>query len=95
MAKTHLTSGERLRTYEAIFLLNQSFHLIVCRLSDLGKLRIFNPTVLYELRALTQEMQTEINHHLLEKLNEVENKDWHSFGKVRTRKTRSAANRGK
>lgn len=88
MARTHLTSGERLQAYEAIFLLNQQFHLIVCRLSDLGKLRTFNPTILYELKELTQEMQAEINHHLLEKLSEVENKDWHSFGKVRARRNK-------
>ena len=87
MAKTHLTSGERLRTYEAIFLLNQAFHLIVCRLSDLSKLRTFNPTILYELKALTQEMQAEINTYLCEKLHDVELEDWYSFGKVRARKT--------
>ena len=86
MANSHLTSGERLRIYEAIFRLNRSFHLIVCRLSELGKFRSFNPRTLAELRGLTQEMQVEINHQLLAKLNLIEADDWHAFGKVRIRR---------
>lgn len=92
MAKTHLTSGERLRVYDAIFRVNRSFHLIISRLSDLDKLRMFEPKTLAELRALTQEMQVEINHHLLENLTEVEHKDWHSFGKARVRRQTQTQN---
>ena len=86
MANSHLTSGERLRIYEAIFRLNRSFHLIVCRLSELGKFRSFNSKKLAELRGLTQEMQVEINHQLLAKLNLIEADDWYIFGKVRIRR---------
>lgn len=86
MAKTHLTSGERLQVYDAVFQVNQHFHLIVCRLFELDRLKTFNPVILAELRTLTQEMQLEINHHLLERLGEVETADWHSFGKVRVQR---------
>ncbi|HEY6252472.1 MAG TPA: hypothetical protein VI685_21160, partial [Candidatus Angelobacter sp.] len=72
--------------YEAAFRLNRSFHFIVSRLSDLDKLGTFNTTILADLRALTQEMQVEINHHLLETMTAVEHKGWHSFGKVRVRR---------
>ncbi|HEY6351995.1 MAG TPA: hypothetical protein VI636_21580 [Candidatus Angelobacter sp.] len=89
MAKTHLTSGERLQVYAAVFRINRSFHFIVCRLIELRKFRRFNPKTLAELRAMTQEMQVEINHHLLERVTEVEHKDWHSFGKARASRNRS------
>jgi hypothetical protein len=86
MANSHLTSGERLQIYEAIFRLNRSFHLIVCRLSELGKFRSFNPRTLADLRGLIREMQVEINHHLISKLNTIEAEDWYTFGKVRIRR---------
>src|SRR5215467_2074456 len=86
MAKTHLTSGERLQIYDAVFQVNQHFHLIVCRLSGLDRLRAFNSKTLADLSALTQEMQLEINHHLLEALTQVEHNDWHNFGKVRAQR---------
>ena len=86
MAETNLTSGERLRVYQAVFRLNRSFHLIICRLLELGNFKIFrtsNPKKLAELRGLTQEMQVEINHQLLESLHGVEDEDWFRFGKTR------------
>jgi hypothetical protein len=86
MANSHLTSGERLQIYEAIFRLNRSFHLIICRLSELSKFRSFNPRTLAELRGLTREMQVEINHHLVSKLSTIEDEDWYTFGKVRIKR---------
>ncbi|HEY6253216.1 MAG TPA: hypothetical protein VI685_24945 [Candidatus Angelobacter sp.] len=88
MAKTHLTSGERLQVYQAVFQLNRSFHSIVCRLIDLRRFRSFNPQTLADLRSMTQEMQVEINHHLLERLTMLEDDDWHTFGKARIRRTK-------
>lgn len=66
-----------MQVYRALFLLNRSYHLIVCRLADLQELRIFSPTRLRELRGLTQEIQTETNFHL-----------WHRFGKIRNARDR-------
>jgi len=83
MAKTHLTSGERLQVYQALFQLNRSFHFIIRHLIDLRRFRTFNPKRLAELRGLTQEMQVEINSYVAERLHTVENEDWGSFGKVR------------
>ena len=84
MAGTHLSSGERLRIYQAIFRINQHFHLIVARLMELRDVRRpFNSRKLAELRLLTQEMQAEINCYLCEKLHDVELADWTGFGKVR------------
>src|SRR5215470_17347988 len=93
MANTHLTSGDRLQVYKALFLVNRSFHFIIWRLTDLRRFRTFNSKTLAELRGLTQEMQVEINSYLAERLHTVENEDWGSFGKVRVlRERRSAAN---
>lgn len=84
MAITHLTSAERVRIYEAIFQINQQFHLIVTRLIELRGVRhTFASKKLAELRILTQEMQAEINCYLCEKLHDVELADWGTFGKVR------------
>lgn len=73
----------------ASFRLNRSFHLIVTRLSDLDNVGSFNPKTLADLRSLTQEMQVEINHHLLETMTTVEHKDWHSFEKARIRRNKA------
>jgi len=83
MAKTHLTSGDRLRVYQAVFQLNRSFYFIVLHLIELRSFKTFNPKRLAELRGLTQEMQVEINSYLAERLHTIENEDWGSFGKVR------------
>src|SRR5215469_859002 len=83
MAESHLTSGERLRVYEALFLLNRSYHLITRRLSDLDETRIFSAQKLRELRGLTRELQTEVNHYFVGNLEGIESRDWFRFGKVR------------
>lgn len=83
MAASHLTSGERVRIYEALFLLNRSFQSVVRRLYDLDNTRIFNPQRLRELRGLTKELQSEANHYFVENLNGIEARDWFRFGKVR------------
>ena len=88
MATSHLTSGERLQVYEAIFRINRSFHFIVSHLIDLRRFRSFNRKTLADLRSMTQEMQVEINHHLLERLTMIEDGDWHSFGKARVRRNK-------
>ncbi len=81
-ALPQLTSGERQNVYRQMFLLNRSFHSIVQRLDELK--RFFSPQDLKDMKGLTQEIQTEINHLVLSKLESVEEQDWAQFGKVRT-----------
>jgi hypothetical protein len=83
MAGSNLSSGKRMRVYHALALLNRSYHLILCRLSELQELRVFPPNRLRELRGLTQEMQTETNFHLLDQIMAIERAEWYRFGKVR------------
>ena len=90
MAITHLTSGDRLRIYQAISQINEHFHLIVTQLIELRGIRhTFASKKLAELRNLTQEMQAEINCYLCEKLHDVELADWTSFGRVRIQRGKS------
>ena len=84
MAVIHLTSGERVRIYEAVSGINSAFHLILTRLIELRDIRHpFAAKKLAELRTLTQEMQAEINQYVMGKLRDVEVEDWHTFGKTR------------
>ncbi|HLJ25404.1 MAG TPA: hypothetical protein VKY85_01720 [Candidatus Angelobacter sp.] len=83
MAESNLNSGERDQVYQALFLLNRSFHLIVQRLEELDKTGIFDSQHLKQLRGLTQELQADVNNHLLEKLHFVEREDCYHFSKVR------------
>jgi hypothetical protein len=83
LAGLKFNSQERMDVYRQIFLLNQSFHFIVQRLDELTGIRIFDVRSLKELRGLAQEVQTEINTHLLDRLDSAELNDWTQFGKVR------------
>jgi hypothetical protein len=83
MAAPKLTSSQRAGIYKQLFLLNRSFDLIVQRLDDIAQTRIFSARELREMRGLTQEVQLEINTHLLDPLGSLELHDWGEFGKVR------------
>ena len=83
MAETHLSSGERVQVYQSLFLLNRSFHSIVRRLLELQEAHIFSPQRLRDLRGLTKELQTEVNHGLLNTMQGIEGEDWYRFGKLR------------
>jgi hypothetical protein len=83
MADAHLNSLARFEVYRSLSGLNRSFHLIVQRLQGLETQSIFDPAKLRELAALAQELQSEINHNMLEALEKIERKDCYVFGKVR------------
>lgn len=83
MAAPQFTSGERMDVYRKIFLLNRSFHFVVQRLEELGKIGILNARDLRDMLGTTQEVQLEINTVLLNPLDSVENNDWAHFGNIR------------
>ena len=82
MRATKLTSGERQDVYRSLFQLNHYFHGIVLRLDELKQ--FLTSQDLRDMRGLTQEVQTEINHLVLSRLESIEERDWATFGKVRT-----------
>jgi hypothetical protein len=83
MAEAHLNSLSRFEVYRSLSGLNRSFHLIVQRLQGLENKNIFDPAKLTELVGLAQELQSEINHNMLEVLARIELEDCYVFGKVR------------
>jgi hypothetical protein len=86
MADAHLNSLARFEVYRSLAGLNRSFYLIVQRLQGLEGKNILDPAKLTELAALAQELQSEINHNMLEALERVELEDCNAFGKVRAAK---------
>jgi hypothetical protein len=83
MAEAHLNSLARFEVYRSLSGLNRSFHLIVQRLQGLESKRIFDPAKLRELAALAQELQSEINHNMMQTLERIEMQDCGAYGKVR------------
>jgi hypothetical protein len=83
MAEVHLNSLARFEVYRSLSGMNRSFYLIVQRLQELENKRIFELAKLRELAALAQELQSEINHNLLQALERIEQDDCYLFGKVR------------
>jgi hypothetical protein len=80
MAEAHLNSLARFEVYRSLAGLNRSFHLIVQRLQGLEGKNIFDPAKLTELAALAQELQSEINHNMLEtRLTGKVNATWARF----------------
>jgi hypothetical protein len=83
MAEAHLNSLVRFEVYQSLAGLNRSFHLIVQRLQGLESKSIFDPAKLRELAALAQELQSEINHNMMQVLERIESQDCYAYGKIR------------
>lgn len=88
MAEPNLTSGERLAVYQTMFLINRSFHNIVKRLQELDSDSLFNSGDVTQFQGLVQELQADINTHLMEKFSAVEEKDWAFFDKIKAQRER-------
>jgi hypothetical protein len=73
-----------MEVYRQLFLLNAAFHCIVQLLDELAQNSLFKARDLREMRGLAQEVQLEINHVLLDRLESAEMDDWAQFGKVRS-----------
>src|SRR5260370_39821234 len=74
---------KKLDVYHALYRLNLSFAAIVGRCGDLQQARVFRPKFLRLFQGFTQALQAEINHELLDTLNQRELNDWTRYGKVR------------
>lgn len=79
--RPQITSADRVSIYRSMFLMNRAFHAAVTRLDELAGL--LGKRDLRDMRGMTQEIQTEINSLLLNRLESIENNDWAQFGKIR------------
>ncbi len=74
---------ERTEIYETLSGLNLAFAAIVEHLQTMRQSRILRPQYATVLQGLTRELRAEINVGLLESLNQIEERDWTRYGKVR------------
>ena len=77
------TAATKMRTYQAIYLLNLSFANIVRHCGILGESGILSRKYARLYQSFAQELQAQINEELLEILHQAELDDWSRFGKVR------------
>ena len=74
---------KKLSIYHTLYRLNRSFASIVEQCATLRRNGVFQPKAARQFQGLAQELQSEINQHLLGTMQETELGDWTVFGKVR------------
>src|SRR5215469_17075257 len=80
----------KIKVYEALHHLNRGFVITLNNLERLQALGMLRAGYLPTLRGLTGELQAEFNHHVLEILHAIEEKDWYRFGKISAARERLA-----
>jgi len=83
MAESNLSSHTKLLTYSALFQINRAVRHMVLALRDLEQVPIYQRKSLRTYSALSRELQSLINSHLLEALHSQEMTDAFRFGKAR------------
>lgn len=83
MAETNLSSHTKLVTYTSLFQINRAVRFIVVALRDLEEVSIYQRKSLRVYSAMSRELQSLINSHLLEALHTHERTDAFRFGKAR------------
>jgi hypothetical protein len=74
---------KKLLIYHTLYRVNISFTNIVRRCAVLQEAGLFNRKSTRLYQGLTQELQSEINQLLLEKMHDTELDDWAKFGQIR------------
>jgi hypothetical protein len=69
--------------YDLLGRLNVSFGRVIRNLAELESAGVFNPKIVRTISGLSKELQADANVHFLEALQDVEQRDWARFGKVR------------
>jgi hypothetical protein len=83
MAITKFTNDEQRNAYMALARLNNSFRNIVSVLDDMTHGVIFDAEQVSVFRGYAKELQSQVNHNLLETLRDLEMRSAFEFGKVR------------
>jgi hypothetical protein len=81
-AKT-FDSIEKARIYHTLSNMSSSFSSIVRYCEDLQQAGILTPRYKRLFQAFTMEVHAELNHQILEAVDQIELADWGRFGKVR------------
>ncbi len=83
MADPNFNSEKKSHVYELLARLNASFARASRNLYELEKFGIFDAEMMTRIYSETKEAQSSANHHLLETLQQIEQRDWARFGKAR------------
>jgi hypothetical protein len=81
MAALEIT--KKLHVYHILYRLNLSFSNVVGYCQTLQEAGIFKLKDMRLYQGYTQELQSDINHFVLEDLHSIELDDWASFGQIR------------
>jgi hypothetical protein len=83
LAITQFTNDEQRNAYMALARLNNSFRNIVSVLDDMTHGVIFDAEDIIVFRGYAKELQSQVNHNLLETLRDLEMRSAFECGKVR------------
>ncbi len=81
MAASNITSDKKPQIYDLIYRMNASFARATRNLFELEKTGIFDAQMMSRIYNETKEAQSGANFHLLEALQQIEQKDWARFGR--------------
>jgi hypothetical protein len=76
---------EKARIYHTLAQMSSSFSSIIRYCADLEQAGVLTPKAKNRFQAFTVEVQGELNHEVLEHMEEIEMEDWARGGKVRAK----------
>ena len=74
---------QKAEIYETLSALNLAFGAIAEHLQTMRQIGVLRSRYATVLEGFTRELQSEVNVELLEKMNQIELRDWARYGKVR------------
>ena len=82
MAAHDFKPAQKPHVYDLLARLNASFARLTRNLSELENVGIFEIYTMRRLYHMTEELQADSNYHLLETLQDVEERDWSRYGRA-------------
>ena len=82
MAAPDFKPSRKPYAYDLLSRLNASFARVTRNLSELENVGIFEIYTMRRLYHLTKELQANANYHLLETLQDIEERDWSRFARI-------------
>jgi hypothetical protein len=83
MAMNDFKPAQKPHTYDLLGRLNASFARTTRNLFELEKVGIFEPRTMNRIYYQVKELQASANYHLLETLQDCEERDWAKYGRAR------------
>lgn len=81
MADNDFNPAQKPYVYDLLGQLNGAFARVTGKLSALEKTGVFEKRVMIRLYRMSKELQAGANYHLLETLQDYEERDWARYGR--------------